>query len=69
MWKIALIAWLIFVILKWVFGIMIDAMSGEEKAAFKIRDEIPKQLIVVGGVTLVELIIAVIMTIITIIKW
>ena len=69
MWKIALIAWLIFAILKWVYGIMINAMSGEEKAAFTLSNEIPKRLIVVGGVTLVELIIAVIMTIITIIKW
>ena len=69
MWKIALIAWLIFVILKWVFGIMIDAMSVEEKAAFTLRDETPKRLIVVGGITLVELMIAVILTIITIIKW
>ena len=69
MWKLTLIAWLIFVVLKWVFGIMIDAMSGEEKAVFTISHEIPMRLIVVGGITLVELIIAVIMTIITIIKW
>ena len=69
MWKLTLIAWLIFAILKWVYGIMINAMSGEEKAAFTLSNEIPKRLIVVGGVTLVELIIAVIMTIITIIKW
>ena len=69
MWKIALIAWLIFAILKWVYGIMIDAMSGEEKVKCKLFNEIPMRLIVVGGVTLVELIIAIIMTIITIINW
>ena len=69
MWKLTLIAWLIFVVLKWVFGIMIDAMSGEEKAAFTISHEIPMRLIVVGGITLIEFITTIVMTVITIIKW
>lgn len=68
MWKLALIAWLIFVVLKWVFGIMINAMSGEEKAAFTISNEIPMRLIVVGGITLIEFIMTIVMTVITIIK-
>ena len=69
MWKLALIAWLIFVVLKWVFGIMIDAMSGEEKAAFAINHEIPMRLMVVGGITLIEFITTIVMTVITIIRW
>ena len=68
MWKLTLIAWLIFVVLKWVFGIMINAMSGEEKAAFTISNEIPMRLIVVGGITLIEFIMTIVMTVITIIK-
>ena len=69
MWKIALIAWIIFAILKWVYGIMIDAMSVEEKIACKLSNEIPMRLIVVGGITLIEFITTIVMTVITIIKW
>lgn len=68
MWKLALIAWLIFGILKWIYGIMIDGMEIEEKAAFTINHEIPLRLKVVGGLTLVELITTIIVTIIAIIK-
>lgn len=69
MWKLTLIAWLIFVVLKWAFGIMIDAMSSEEKAAFTISNEIPMRIIVVGGITLIEFITTIVITVITIIKW
>lgn len=68
MWKLALIAWLIFVVLKWIFGIMIDAMSVEEKIACKVSNEIPMRLMVVGGITLIELIMTIVITIIAIIK-
>lgn len=68
MWKLTLIAWLIFVVLKWIFGIMIDTMSFEEKVACKIRNELPMRLIVVGGITFIEFITTIVLAVITIIK-
>lgn len=68
MWKLALIAWLIFVVLKKIFDIMIDGMEIEEKAAFTINHEMPLRLVVVGGITLVELIMTILISIIAIIK-
>ena len=69
MWKITLIAWIIFIILKKIYDIMIGAMSTEEKLLCKFRSELPLRVIVFGGITVLELIVAIILTIITIIQW
>lgn len=69
MLKITVIAWIVFIILKIVFDILIKNMSTEEKLICKFKDELPTRLIVFGGVTALEFIVSVILTIITVIQW
>ena len=69
MWKITLIAWIIFIVLKRIFDVLIEAMSVEEKLIFKYKETIPSRLVIVGGITILSFLISVILTIITIVTW
>lgn len=69
MWKFALIAWIIFIVLKKLLDIVIGGMSVEEKLSCTVKNEIPLRVMVFCGITILEFIAAVILTIVTIIKW
>ena len=66
MWKIALIAWIIFIVLKQLFHILIDGMSSVEKQTFLNGNTLPLHIQIVGVIMLLEFVASVILTIITI---
>ena len=66
MWKIALIAWIIFIVLKRLFHILIDGMSSVEKQTFLNGNTLPLHIQIVGAIMLLEFVASVILTIITI---
>lgn len=68
MWKLALISWLLFAVLKWLYEIMAHSLSEEEEAVYAISNGLPKRLLVFTGIVLVEFKISVILSIIAIIK-
>ena len=69
MWKITLIAWVIFFVLRIVANIMAGSLSTEEQLIYKTKNQFPLRLDILGCVIGLEFIVSVILTIITIIRW
>ena len=69
MLKITLIVWIFFFVLKILYNILVSGMSIDEKLSFKFNSDLPMRIIVLTGIIAIDFIAAIILTIITIIKW
>ena len=67
--KITIIMWILVLVFRFVAVLMVRGMSVEEKLVYKFRDEMPLRLLVLNAAWLLSIVAALVLTVITIIKW
>lgn len=67
--KITIIMWILVLVFRFVAVIMVRGMSVEEKLVYKFRDEMPLRMLVLNAAWFLSIVAALVLTVITIIKW
>ena len=61
--------WILVLVFRSVAVLMARGMSVEEKLIYKFRDEMPLRMLVLNAVWFLSIVAALVLTVITIIKW
>lgn len=67
--KITIIMWILVLVFRFVAVLMVRGMSVEEKLVYKFRDEMPLRMLVLNAAWFLSIVAALVLTVITIIKW